>query len=45
MMRTMADQAVACGMQGAMLAHSFNLYDGTSGLTLADYAAVIGAYQ
>nr|MBA3234490.1 beta-galactosidase [Chloroflexota bacterium] len=36
-------QMKACGFQGLMWAHDDNLYSGTSGISLADYAQVIRA--
>ena len=45
MMDTSARQMRACGFQGFMWAHDSNLYDGTSGVTLSDYAAVIAQYS
>lgn len=36
-------QMRACGLQGMMWAHEANLYDNTSGITVADYAAAISA--
>jgi hypothetical protein len=44
MMQAAAQQMQACGFQGLMWAHDSNLYDGASGVTLADYAAVIAQY-
>jgi hypothetical protein len=45
MMETAAQQMKACGFQGLMWAHDSNLYDGTSGVTLNDYAATIAQYS
>jgi hypothetical protein len=44
MMDTAARQMAACGLQGMLWAHDRNLYDGTSGVTLQDYAAIIARY-
>jgi hypothetical protein len=45
MMDSAARQAQACGFQGLLWAHDFNLYDGKSGVSLADYSAVITRYR
>jgi hypothetical protein len=44
MMQTEAQQMQACGMQGMYWAHDANLYDGTSGVTLPDFANIIVQY-
>ncbi len=41
MMAAAARQMESCGFQGMMWAHDSNLYDGTSGVDLTDYAALI----
>ena len=38
---TATDQVRACGLLGLMWAHDADLHDPGSGVTLADYAAVI----
>jgi hypothetical protein len=43
-MSVAARQMASCGLQGLMWAHDRNLYDGTSGPTLQDYATVIRSY-
>ncbi|MFF4359258.1 beta-galactosidase [Streptomyces sp. NPDC001604] len=40
-----AQQMQTCGLQGLMWAFDNNLYDGTRGSSLADYAAVISRYN
>jgi Beta-galactosidase len=40
-----AHQMVTCGLQGLMWAFDGNLYDGTPGSSLQDYAAVIRRYN
>jgi len=40
MMQTAAKQVQACGMQGMFWARDSNLYDGISGITLADYTTL-----
>ncbi len=44
MMRAAAALMQACGLQGLQWAFDGNLYDGTSGVTARDYAAVIARY-
>jgi hypothetical protein len=44
MLQSAAAQMQSCGFQGLMWAHDFNLYDGVSGVSLADYAAVLNSY-
>jgi hypothetical protein len=40
-----ARQMQACGFQGLMWAHDFNLHDGgSSGISLNDYSALIDQY-
>jgi len=43
MLQSAAAQMQSCGFQGLMWAHDFNLYDGVSGISLAD-SAVINSY-
>jgi len=45
MMQAAAKQMQTCGMQGMYWAHDANLYDGTSGVTLQDFATVIAQYR
>jgi hypothetical protein len=45
MMETMASQMQSCHFQSVFWAHDQNLYDGTSGVTLRDYAHVIARYN
>jgi hypothetical protein len=44
-MRVAAKQMATCGLQGLMWAFDLNLYDGTPGSSLQDYAAVIRQYN
>jgi hypothetical protein len=44
-MNDAAHQMKTCGLQGLMWAFDPNLYDGTPGSSLADYAAVISRYN
>src|SRR3989338_5010341 len=44
MMQTATNQMEACGFGGMMWAHDFNLFDGLSGVTLADYQNIINQY-
>jgi hypothetical protein len=43
MLRRAAAQMQSCGFQGLMWAHDVNLYDGQSGMGLADYGTTIAA--
>jgi hypothetical protein len=45
MMQTTAAQMASCGLMGIMWAHDANLYDGTSGVTLQNYADLIAQYN
>jgi len=45
MMEHAAQQMQGCGMMGLFWAHDFNLYDGVSGVSLADYSALIQRYR
>jgi chitodextrinase len=45
MIQTAAKQMQACGMDGMYWAHDANLYDGTSGVTLQNYADTIAQYR
>lgn len=44
-MQTSAAQMQSCHFQGMFWAHDENLYDGTSGVTLRDYAKIIAQYN
>lgn len=44
-MEDAAHQMQSCGLRGLMWAFDSNLYDGTPGSSLADYAAVISRYN
>jgi hypothetical protein len=45
MLAAAARQMQACGLQGLMWAHDWNLYDGVGGVTLDAYAATIRQYD